>query len=261
MEAKARGHEPILATAAKYRAKHREFGTGFRPIRPDLPPKAISARLAKAVMDLKDGPRFLFQDVLSPALRDSYADLLTASEDADVHITHPAALAGPLVAQKLGKKWLVERAGADFLWSKFDPPVPPTLPQLDFLRALGPIWPTIMFTMGRRGTAPWIAEVDKLRKEIGVESLGHPMFEGQFSPFGTLALFSRHFAAPQRDWPVNTTATGFCFYDAEGYSAEKKENWRQWIEEAKRPLFLHLAVRRFSRRAISISMPQCCRTN
>ncbi|MBW3636794.1 MAG: glycosyltransferase [Armatimonadetes bacterium] len=239
-EAKARGHQPILATAAKYRAKIESLGLEFRPVRPDLPAEADFGPLAKRVMDLKDGPRFLFQDVLSPALRDSYADLLAASEDADVIITHPAALAGPLVAQKLGKKWLSSVLAPISLWSKFDPPVPPTLPQLDFLRALGPIWPTIMFTLGRRGTAPWVEEVEKLRREIGIPSLGHPMFEGQFSPFGTLALFSRHFATPQRDWPVNTTATGFCFYDAQGYENQKTEAWREWIEEGEPPIVFTL---------------------
>jgi rhamnosyltransferase subunit B len=39
------------------------------------------------------------------------------------------------------------------------------------------------------------------------------MMEGQFSPFGTLALFSPSFAAPQQDWPARTVATGFAFYD------------------------------------------------
>ncbi len=258
-EAKARGHEPVIATAAKYRAKIESLGLEFRAVRPDLPSEGDFGPLAKRVMDLKDGPRFLFQDVLSPVLRDSYADLLAASEDADVIITHPAALAGPLVAQKLEKKWLSSVLAPISLWSKFDPPVPPTLPHLDFLRVLGPIWPTIMFALGRRGTAPWVAEVDKLRREIGVPSLGHPMFEGQFSPFGTLALFSRHFAAPQRDWPVNTTATGFCFYDAQGYEkagltsssnrlletrleedVSPAPHWKKWIEEGEPPIVFTL---------------------
>jgi UDP:flavonoid glycosyltransferase YjiC (YdhE family) len=43
-----------------------------------------------------------------------------------------------------------------------------------------------------------------------------PFFAGQFSPFGTLALFSKHFARPQPDWPANVTQTGFVFYDRRG---------------------------------------------
>ena len=39
------------------------------------------------------------------------------------------------------------------------------------------------------------------------------MIEGQFSPHGTLALFSRVLAKPQRDWPPNATITGTVFYN------------------------------------------------
>ncbi|HEX8464430.1 MAG TPA: nucleotide disphospho-sugar-binding domain-containing protein [Abditibacterium sp.] len=241
LEAKNRGHQPIIATAPKYRAKIEQLGLEFRAVRPDLPSEADFGPLAQRVMDLKDGPRYLFQEVLSPALRDSYSDLLEAAEDADLIITHPATMASPLVAQKLGKPWLSSVLAPISLWSKFDPPVPPTLPQLDFLRVLGPIWPRIMFTLGRAGTKSWCAEVDKLRAEIGVKSLGHPMFEGQYSPFGTLALFSKHFAAPQHDWPTNTTATGFCFYDAEGYSgANGSSDWKKWMQNGEKPIVFTL---------------------
>jgi UDP:flavonoid glycosyltransferase YjiC (YdhE family) len=40
------------------------------------------------------------------------------------------------------------------------------------------------------------------------------MLEGQFSPHGTLALFSRVLAEPQPDWPPNVTVTGTVFYNS-----------------------------------------------
>ncbi len=240
LEAKARGHRPIIATAPKYQIKIEALGLEFRAVRPDLPPDSEFESLAKRVMNLKDGPRYLFQEIINPNLRDSSADLLTASEDADVIITHPAVISGPLVAQKLGKKWLSSALAPISLWSKLDAPTPPTVPQLDFLRVLGPIWPTIMFTLGKIGTKTWVSEVEKLRAEIGVSSLGHPMFEGQFSPFGMLALFSPLFAPPQRDWPTKTTATGFCFYDAGGMGKKSEVDWRAWIEKGEAPLVFTL---------------------
>ena len=39
------------------------------------------------------------------------------------------------------------------------------------------------------------------------------MFEGQFSPHGTLALYSRVLGEPQPDWPPNVTTTGTVFYN------------------------------------------------
>jgi UDP:flavonoid glycosyltransferase YjiC (YdhE family) len=38
------------------------------------------------------------------------------------------------------------------------------------------------------------------------------VFEGQFSPHGTLALFSRLLAEPQPDWPPNVHVTGAAFH-------------------------------------------------
>ena len=52
-----------------------------------------------------------------------------------------------------------------------------------------------------------------LRAELGLPRGGHPLVEGQFSPHGTLALFSRVLAEPQRDWPPNVTVTGCVFYN------------------------------------------------
>ncbi len=244
LEAKTRGHTPIFATAPKYQSKIEALGLEFRAVRPDLPSENDFGGLAKRVMDLKDGPRYLFQEIINPNLRDSYTDLLAAGEDADLIITHPAVISGPLVAQKTGKKWLSSALAPVSLWSELDPPTPPTVPQLDFLRSLGPTWPRIMFKLGRLGTKSWVSEIDALRAEIGVESLGHPMFEGQFSPFGMLALFSPIFAPPQTDWPQNTLATGFCFYDAHGYASQNQsgenENWRDWVAKGDAPIVFTL---------------------
>lgn len=240
LEAKSRGHRPVFATAPKYRAKIEALGFEFRAVRPDLPPETEFGDIARRVMNLQDGPRYLFQEIVNPALRDSYSDLLAASEDADVIITHPAVIAGPLVAQKLGKPWLSSALAPISLWSKLDPPTPPTVPHLDFLRVLGPLWSRVMYGLGKIGTRPWVSNFEPLRREIGVPDLGHPMMEGQFSPFGTLALFSPLFAPPQRDWPTNTLATGFCFYDAQGFEKSSEVDWRAWIGQGTRPIVFTL---------------------
>ncbi len=239
-EAKARGHRPIIATARKYQSKIEGLGLEFRAIRPDLPPESEFGAIAQRVMNLKDGPRYLFEEILNPNLRDSYSDLLAAGADADLIVTHPAVIAGPLVAQKLKKKWLCSVLAPLSLWSRFDPGTPPTLPQLDFLRILGPHYAALMFRFGQIATRKWITEWETLRREIGVPNLGHPMMQGQFSPFGTLALFSRHFARPQRDWPRNTLATGFCFYDAAGFQAPDALDFRAWISQGEAPIVFTL---------------------
>ena len=240
-EAKRRGHDPIIATAPKYRAKVESLEIEFRPIRPDLPPHDEYSDLARRVMDTRDGPRYLFQEILAPAIREQTEDLLEACSDADLVITHPAAMGGPLAARKLKKKWLSSVLAPISLWSELDAATPPTAPYLDFLRILGPLWPRFYYGMGKLGTRAWVAPVERLRAEMGLEG-EHPMFEGQFSPRGTLALWSPHFAPPQRDWPVNTTATGFCFYDAQGYDgqSQNQDEWRDWMLDGEAPIVFTL---------------------
>ena len=241
LEAKARGHSPVIATSKRYRQKIEAVGIEFRAIAPDLPPEDEFGALAKRVMNDQDGPRFLFEEILSPAIRAQFADLLSASEDADILITHPAVMAGPLVARKAKKKWLSSVLSPISLWSRRDPAVLPTMPHLDWLRVLGPLWGAVQVFAGQRATKTWLREVERLRVEQGIEDAGHPMFAGQFSLSGTLALFSRHFCAPQSDWPAKTTATGFCFYDALGLEPQHDEGtWRAWMQSGSPPVVFGL---------------------
>lgn len=237
-EAKRRGHEPILATSPKYRAKIESLGFQFRPVRPDLPDESEFSSVAQLVMDAKKGPENLFKKVLTPSLRQSYLDLLEAGADADCIITHPAALAGPLAARKLGKFWLSSVLAPISLWSIFDPGVPATLPGLDILRLFGPLWGWGMREAGKCITRSWVAAVEELCREENLP-YAHPIFEGQYSPHGTLALFSRHYAARQRDWPENTVLTGFPFFDRTGLVPEvlsTPSEWRSWLARGEAPI-------------------------
>ncbi len=242
LEAKARGHSPIIATSERYRLKIEALGIEFRAIAPDLPPENEFGSLAKRVMNEADGPRFLFEEILSPAIRAQYDDLRRASEDADLLITHPAVMAGPLVARKLKKKWLSSVLSPISLWSRLDPATPPTMPHLDFLRAFGPLWGWLQVRAGHSVTRPWVAAVERLRVEENIENAGHPMFAGQYSPLGTLALFSRHFCVPKADWPAKTHATGFCFYDAVGLDTRNdgSNDWRAWMKNGSPPVVFGL---------------------
>src|SRR5215217_5141861 len=100
-ELQRRGHVPVIATMPGYREKIEAAGLPFAPVRPDIPqPKEQGSELVEKIMEPKTGPRFLTEELIFPAVRDSYADLLQAIEGADLLITHPAAPAGPLVARK-----------------------------------------------------------------------------------------------------------------------------------------------------------------
>src|SRR5690349_8944490 len=139
MELQARGHAPVIATAESYREKIEGARLEFFPVRPDLPePRSQQIDLMEKVMEPKTGGRFLTEELIFPAVRDSYADLLAIVKDADLLLTHPAAPAGPLVGRKTGMPWISTVLAPLSFFSAHDMPVPPFWQWTSKLRVLGP---------------------------------------------------------------------------------------------------------------------------
>jgi len=212
IELQARGHAPVIATSDVYREKIEGAGLQSVPVRPNLPqPGDQAADLIDKIMEPKTGPRFLTEEVIYPAVRDSYADLLRAVDGVDLLVTHPAAPAGPLVGRKTGMPWISTVLAPFSFFSAYDPPVPPFWQWTRKLSVLGPRFMKFSLDLAKSGhKAKAVAE---FREELGLSDFGNPIFDGQHSPALVLALFSHVFAQPQPDWPRQTKVTGFCFYD------------------------------------------------
>ena len=212
VELQSRGHNPVIATMQVYRDKIEGAGLEFFPIRPDISqPQQQDAELLERLMEPRTGPRFLTEEVIFPAVRDSYSDLLEAVAGADLLITHPAAPAGPLVGRKTTMPWISTVLAPMSFFSAYDAPVPPFWQWTINFRRLGPRFMKFSLDLMKR---PHKAKaVADFRNEIGLSDYGNPIFEGQHSPTLVLALFSRVFAQQQPDWPRQTEITGFCFYD------------------------------------------------
>ena len=211
-ELQRRGHVPVIATMEGYREKIEGAGLPFAPVRPDVAqPKEQGTELVEKIMEPKTGPRFLTEELIFPAVRDSYADLLKAVEGADLLVTHPAAPAGPLVGRKLGMPWVSTVLAPLSFYSSYDPPVPPFW---QWTRKLSVLGPGVMGFFLKVMMSTYKAKaVTEFRDELGLEDTGNPMFEGQHSPTLVLALFSEVFGQRQPDWPPQSEITGFCFYD------------------------------------------------
>ncbi len=212
MELQRRGHVPVIATMEIYREKIEGAGLEFVQVRPNIPqPKEQDPELIRKIMEPRTGPRFLMEEVVYPAVRDSYADLLGAVEGADLLLTHSAAPAGPLVGQKTGMPWISTVLAPFSFISAYDPPVPPFW---QWTRRLSVLGPEVMgFLLNISKSLYKAKAVTDFRDELGLPDVGNPMFEGQHSPTRILALFSEVFAQRQPDWPQQTEITGFCFYD------------------------------------------------
>lgn len=212
MELQRRRHQPVIATMEIYREKIEGAGLEFVPVRPNIPqPKEQDPELIKKIMEPKTGPRFLTEELIFPAVRESYEDLMKAVAGADLLVTHPAAPAGPLVGRKTGMRWLSTVLAPFSFISAYDPPVPPYWQWTKNLSLLGP--GVMRFLLNLSKSTYKAKAVTAFRDELGLPDTGNPMFEGQHSPTRVLALFSEVFARPQPDWPPQTRVTGFCFYD------------------------------------------------
>src|SRR5882762_3129502 len=222
LELKARGHHPVVATSEVYREKLELRGIAFHPVRPDMPaydqPEEL-VRLIEGAMDPREGGERVME-MLLPYLRDIYDDLNAAANDADLILTHPLPLVGPIVARIRKLPWVsTVLAPASFI-SVYDPIVPPQWPWLYNLMRLSPLVGRGVLALAKIKLDKLMRPVYELRAELGLPRGGQPILAGQHSPAKVLALFSKVLAAPQRDWPANTCVTGFPFYDRRDFFGE-----------------------------------------
>lgn len=218
IEMRRRGHLVRFCTSETYRAKIESLGFGFDALRPDATPENEEvAHLVREIMDPWKGVERLLRGWVLPMVRESYADLLRAVEGppridllACGELVYPA----PLVAEKLGIAWASCITAPMSFFSAHDPPVLPPVPKLSaLLRKLGPRVNAASIRLVKLSTQRWGEPVRALRAELGLPPGLDPVHEGKFSPHLVLAMFSPVLGPPQSDWPVNTVATGFPFYD------------------------------------------------
>ncbi len=215
MELQKRGHSATIATSEVYRRKIEDENLGFAPVRPDVGEMLNNPELLTKFWHPSRGSEYLIRDYLAPNIEQSYQDLVQASSGADLLLTHAAGYAGPIVAESQRLPWISVVLQPSLFLSVYDPPILPAA----WLRHLYPLGRQVvagLFALGRARVRTWMEPVLRLRSRLGLSTRANPVFEGQFSPYGTLALFSRHFVQPQRDWPPNVTVTGFVFYDQLG---------------------------------------------
>lgn len=222
VELKARGHWPVIATSEVYREKMDTLGLEFQPVRPDMPSYDDTEELLKLSAELID-PKAGTERVMklfTSNPREVYEDLDAAVEGADLLLTHPLPLVGPLVAQKRQMPWVSSVLAPISFFSAYDPPVPPQMPALYHLVRLSPVLGRLFYRIASQRLEKVMEPVYRLRAEIGLARGDQPLLAGQHSPQMVLALFSSVLAKSQPDWPANTRVTGFPFYDRRDFFGE-----------------------------------------
>jgi len=176
-------------------------------MRPDWNP--TDAKLIRSCEDLQRGLEVLYRQMLLPELKDTYHDLVSAAEKADLLIAGELVYAAPLVAEKRGLPWVSLILSPFSFFSCNDPSYTVNLPALFHLRRAGPTVYKAALSLGKLATRHWSDPVRRLRREEGLRRECDPVFKDKFSPHLVLALFSKWFAPKQRDWPKQTLQPGF----------------------------------------------------
>ncbi|HKV99618.1 MAG TPA: glycosyltransferase [Vicinamibacterales bacterium] len=211
VELKARGHVPVIATCPIYRELVEAEGFEFQPVRPDIDPQ--DSEVIRRVMDPVKGSEVVINELIAPYVRDAYADLQEATRGADLVLSHPATVATPIVATERKLRWLSTVLSPVSFFSTYDFPVLPPYAFLGSVTRSSRFAARAFLSIARRITGRWTAPVRAFRAERGLPDVGDPLYEGQFSPMGTLALFSPVLAQPQPDWPTTPVVTGFPFFN------------------------------------------------
>ena len=134
-----------------------------------------------------------------------------------VVVAHPLAFGARIAHETLGVPLVTLLLAPSTLWSLEDPPVPALWigsinawpkPAKRLVLALGDCFADLVM-------AP---ALNRFRAELGLGPARHIASRWWHSPQRVIGLFPNWFAAPQPDWPSQTTLTGFPLYDERGVS-------------------------------------------
>jgi UDP:flavonoid glycosyltransferase YjiC (YdhE family) len=246
---KARGFEAAIATRPAFAHKIAAEGLGFFPLRADF--EDVRARLglgpdeiADILSDPRRGLAFMIRKLTLPFLREAFEDMMAATEGADLVVAGTTALAARLAAERRGLPWLSAVLQPLALMSAHDPPILGLAPWLDAVTPwLGPAgWRWALKIMRDRSEA-WLGPWRELRRDLGLAAGPNPLFEGQFSPLGTLALYSPLLSRARPSFPPATWITGYCAYDSEaGGGGDLTPALARFLEDGPPPVVFTLGT-------------------
>jgi UDP:flavonoid glycosyltransferase YjiC (YdhE family) len=241
IEMKKRGHDVLVATSEVYRAKVEGEGLRFHAVRPDLREILDHPERFDDIMHALKGQERLFRGVIMASVREMFNDLRAGVAGCDMLVSHVAMSAAPVVAEYLSIPWVSVVLQPAVLWSATDASYFPIT--RGALRR-SPAFAHLFFRFVRILTNNWMRPLYDLRRQLGLPVEGkHPLFEGQFSSLGTLAFFSQLFAKPQPDWPPNSIATGFAFYDKlDADSAGLSSEMEEFLDRGEAPIIFTLGT-------------------
>jgi UDP:flavonoid glycosyltransferase YjiC (YdhE family) len=241
IEMRRRGHTPVLAVPEIFRAKIEPLGLEFAKVGPTLNPD--DPQQVADLMDIHKGTERTLREVLFPAIRQSYDELLAAVQTgggADLMLAGELTYQAPVVAEVTGVRWASYVLAPLSFFSAYDAPVLPPYPRLARLQSAVPASGHAVTRFARWITRNWAEPVYRLRAELGLDRGTNVIFDAKHAPSQVLAMFSPLLGERQPDWPPNTEITGFVFYDGDAGKQELPEEVERFLLGGEAPVIFTL---------------------
>ena len=230
-----------IASSEEYRAIIETSGFKFIAIHPSIQDLGGYEKLIKKSFHPIKGIRYLSKFVIFRHLKKIYSSLNLAVAHADLIVAHPLAVVVPLLAEIHRKPWVSTVLAPMSFMSVYDPPQLSALPFLYHLRWLGSWVHQLAFGLFRQQTLQWQQPLDQLRQELALSPQNKAvLFEGQFSPLLTLALFDAPLAKPQADWPLKHKVCGCPCYQDNSFDVSVLNEFYNFINAGEPPLVFAL---------------------
>ena len=209
----ARGHTPVFAISPAGDDLILGEGFEFAPVGPRFGFDEYRDHLGILTGRLRGaGSLFsIMRRIAMPHLDGAVDDLGNALAGADLVLTHPVQLAGPIAAEAAGVPWATLSVFPGLLPTAHFPPqfVPWTPPG-----AIGRVANRAGWAAGRAVTYGLFNRgINNARKRVGLAPLRQAFIEQSASPHGVLVLCSSAYEPIPPDWPSNVTTTGFVRFD------------------------------------------------
>ncbi len=242
LELRRRGHVPVLAVPELFRSKIGSLGLEFAPVGPILDPE--DNRLVAMLMDIRKGTERTLREILFPAIRQSYRELLAAVEANGGRRSDGRRRARlPGSNRRRGHRDPVGIVCACAAVVFFPAMMRPCCRPIPCWRGCSqpcPEWEESIARFARWVTRSWPEPIYQLRSELGLGRGPDPIFEAKHSPYLVFAMFSPLLGEPQPDWPAATKVTGFVFYDGDAGHRELPPAVEQFLQQGPPPLVFTL---------------------
>jgi rhamnosyltransferase subunit B len=211
------GYDAVIATSPDFRDNVLAERIAFHPIGPSRDDILRDLRMDIGELGRRiiNDTMFVLEGASFPYLKVTYDDLLPVIDGASLVLAGSLMFSARLAAEKRAVPQMTVALQPMVFMSAYDPPSVSQAPWLGpLLSKLGPVATRVVYGAAKRLVTRRARPLYSFRRELGLpDTNANPLFEGQFSPLGTLATYSNLLGAIRQDYPPNTTITGFAFYD------------------------------------------------